>query len=62
MKHFAIFEVFTVVMIQIEVFWVVTPYSDVVGYRRFGRLCCLHHHFIPEDRDTKPVLMISANR
>jgi hypothetical protein len=26
--------------IQVEVFWVVTPCSDVVGYRRFGGQCC----------------------
>jgi len=27
---------------QVEVFWVVTSCSVVVGYRRFGGLCCLH--------------------
>jgi hypothetical protein len=27
-------EVFTAVIIQVEVFWVVTPCSDVVGHRR----------------------------
>jgi hypothetical protein len=26
----------------VEVFWVVTPCSDVVGYQRFGGTCCLH--------------------
>jgi hypothetical protein len=30
--------------IHIEVFWIVTPYSDVVGYQRLGGLCCLHLH------------------
>jgi len=30
------FEALTAVMFQIEVFWVVTPCSDVVGYRHFG--------------------------
>jgi hypothetical protein len=29
------FEVFTAVMIQVEVFWIVTPCSVVVGYQRF---------------------------
>jgi len=31
-----------VIKIQIVVFWVVTPCSDVVGYKDFGRSCCLH--------------------
>jgi hypothetical protein len=26
------------------VFWVVTPCSDLVGYRGFGGPCCLHVH------------------
>jgi len=29
--------------IHVVVFWVVTPYSDMVGYQRFGG-CCLHLH------------------
>jgi hypothetical protein len=29
-------------MMQVEVFWVVTPYSVVVGYQRFRGPCCLH--------------------
>jgi hypothetical protein len=29
------FEVFTVVKIQVEVFWVVMPCSIMVGYKRF---------------------------
>jgi hypothetical protein len=35
-------EVFTATNIQVVVFWVLTPFSDVVGYQRFGRPCCLH--------------------
>jgi len=31
------------VKIQVVVFWVVKPCSDVVGYQRFGCPCCLHH-------------------
>jgi len=27
---------------EVAFFWVVTLYSDVVGYQRFGGLCCLH--------------------
>jgi hypothetical protein len=38
----ASFETFTAVMFQVEVFWIVTPCSVVVGYRRFGGPCCLH--------------------
>jgi hypothetical protein len=30
------FEAFTAMNIQVTVFWVVTQYSVVVGYRRFG--------------------------
>jgi hypothetical protein len=35
----------TAVKIQINVFWVVTPCSVVVGYQGFGGPCCLHIHF-----------------
>jgi hypothetical protein len=30
------------VMYQMVVFWVVTPYSVVVGYQRFRGPCCLY--------------------
>jgi hypothetical protein len=33
------FEAFTAVIFQLEVFWVVTPCSVVVGYQRFGGPC-----------------------
>jgi len=29
--------------VQVEVFWVVTPCSVVVGHRRFGGPCCLRN-------------------
>jgi len=35
-----------VVKIQVEVFWVVTPCSAVLGYQCFGGPCCLHLHSI----------------
>jgi len=35
MSFAARFKVFTEVKIQVEVFWVVMPYSVVVGYQRF---------------------------
>jgi len=34
------FETFTAVMFQGEVFWLMTPYSVVVGYQRFRGPCC----------------------
>jgi len=36
------FEVFMVVKIQVEVFWVVTLCSIVVGYQCFRGPCCFH--------------------
>jgi hypothetical protein len=33
---------------QVEVFWIVTPCSVVVGYQRFRGSCCLHLHFTPK--------------
>jgi hypothetical protein len=38
----ASFEAFTGVMFQVEVFWVVTPCSVVVGYQNFRSPWCLH--------------------
>jgi hypothetical protein len=38
----ATFEIFTTVKIQLEVLWVVTPCSFVVGCQRFKDPCCLH--------------------
>jgi hypothetical protein len=35
------FEVFTAVKIQVQVYWVLTPCSVVVGYRRFGGYWCV---------------------
>jgi len=35
-------EIFTPVKILVEVFWVVSPCSVVVGYQRFRGPCCLH--------------------
>jgi hypothetical protein len=31
---------FTAVKIQVEVFWIMTPCSVVVGYQSFGSPCC----------------------
>jgi hypothetical protein len=36
------FEVFVAVIIQIVVFWVLTPYGILDEYRRFGGTCCHH--------------------
>jgi hypothetical protein len=35
-------ETFTALIFQVKVFWVVTPYSVVVGCQRFGGLYCFH--------------------
>jgi hypothetical protein len=45
-KYYARFEFFTVVKIQIEVFWVVTMCSDVVGY--FTSACRLWQQVPPK--------------
>jgi hypothetical protein len=42
------FEAFTAVMLQGEVFWIVTQCHVVVEYRRFGGPYCLHLHLHPE--------------
>jgi len=35
-------QTFTAVIFQVDVFWVVTPCSVLVGYLSFGGLCCLY--------------------
>jgi hypothetical protein len=45
-------ETFTTVKIQVEVFWVTTLCSVVVGYQRFRGPCCLHLHGILPQRHT----------
>jgi hypothetical protein len=40
--HMFDFEAFTAVIFQVEVFWIVTPCSVMVGYRRCRGPCCLH--------------------
>jgi hypothetical protein len=64
--YFACLDTFTAAKIQVEVFWVVTPCSDVVGYQSFGVLCCLHLHImrrhIPEDLDLRNPLYLQRER
>jgi len=44
-----------------SVFWFMTPRSDVVGYHRFGGLCCSHlqvdvtSHHCTASQPTRPV-------
>jgi len=38
------FGVSTAVKNHVEVFWVVTSFNVVLGYQRFGGLCCPHLH------------------
>jgi len=40
--HDARFEIFTAVKIQVGFVWVVTLFSDVIGYQSFRGPCCLH--------------------
>jgi hypothetical protein len=40
---------------QVELLWIVTPRSDVVGYQRFGGPCCLHLHL--EELDLKALII-----
>jgi len=42
--NYARLEVFTPMKFQVEIFWVVTPFSTVVWYQRFKGPCCLHLH------------------
>jgi len=37
-----VFEAFTVVMFQVNIFWAAMPYSAVVGCQHFRGPCCLH--------------------
>jgi hypothetical protein len=37
-------EAFTAVMFRVEVFWVVTPCSGIIGYQCFRGPCYLHLH------------------
>jgi hypothetical protein len=38
--------------IPVVVFWIMTPYSEVVGYKHFGGPCCFHlQGIIPEHHD-----------
>jgi hypothetical protein len=39
-----IFEAFTAVKIQVEVFWVMSPCSVMIGYQLLRGPCCLHVH------------------
>jgi hypothetical protein len=39
------FEIYTAMKIQVEVFWVVTPCSDV-GYQRFGGPCSINQGMV----------------
>jgi hypothetical protein len=40
-RKMRVFGAFTAVMFNVEVFWVVTPCSVVVGYQHFRGPCCL---------------------
>jgi hypothetical protein len=54
------FEAFTEVKIQVQVFWVVTSFSVVVGYQRFGAPCCLHLHYATRHHNPKNLDLVNA--
>jgi hypothetical protein len=47
------FQAFKEAMFEVEVFWIVTPCSVVVGYRRFGDIHNTTRRHSPEDLDLK---------
>jgi hypothetical protein len=57
--------VFTAVKIHLKVFWVVTPCSDVVGYRRFGGPCCsetlVSYHSTPRRHNPETSTRLTAD-
>jgi len=38
------FGAFMEVLFQVGTFWVLIPFSGLVGYQRFRSPCCLHLH------------------
>jgi hypothetical protein len=36
--------------VHVAVFWVVTPCSDMAGYKCFRRQCCFHHHGVKNQK------------
>jgi hypothetical protein len=40
--------------VRVEVFWVMTPSTVVVGYQCFGGSCCLHVNFTLKTEATQP--------
>jgi hypothetical protein len=54
------FEAFAAVTFQVDVFWIVTPCSVVVGYQRFRGPCCLH--FQCEVQTSNLITMYARNR
>jgi hypothetical protein len=56
-QNFMRFEVLTVVILEITVFWIVTLCSFVCRYQRFGDSCYFHLHGF--SAPTHPVSLIS---
>jgi hypothetical protein len=64
-------EIFTSLKIEVEVFWVLTSCSVVVGYQRFGGSCRLHlqgevsgvlRHIYPEDLDLRMYISLTDGK
>jgi hypothetical protein len=54
------FEAFTAVMFQVEVFWVVTSFSFIVGYLQHHQNTTRRHN--PEDLDQVLVVTLNTQR
>jgi len=58
-------EHFMAMQIHVAVVWIMKPWSDVVGYRRFGGPCCLHiphHDMVWQPRGSRHGRQYSCNR
>jgi hypothetical protein len=58
-KFLAGTDVFTVMKIDVEVFWVVTPYSNEVGYQRFSDLHACTFMWKPQPNRPRHEFIIS---
>jgi len=56
------FQLFTAMKIQVEVFWVVTSYSVIVGYQRFKGPYCLHLQGLGRRHNPEDLDLFSINR
>jgi hypothetical protein len=55
------FEAFAALKIKIEILWVVTPFSIVIGYQCFRGRCCLQLYVKCIVREKKGCIYIAYN-